>query len=64
MPALGGKSLFGLFTASIGENLAHFPVGPQMDDRFWLYFTIYHVGLFTTMLLGQIGVNGRREGYW
>lgn len=29
-----------------------------------LLFALYHVGLFTTLLLGQIGVNGRRQGYW
>ncbi len=31
----GGKSLFGLFTASIGEQLAHFPTGPALTDKFW-----------------------------
>ena len=35
VPALGGESLFGQFTASIGEQLAHFPVGPALTDRFW-----------------------------
>jgi hypothetical protein len=179
-----GKSLFGLFTASIGENMArnsrptharalacaeraraseaflsgglrapslspcpwrarsaltrafaplsalalaqaHFPAGPALDDKFWcalsqthaprttspllrrctgctgclrrpartaslppaplphsshstpaslllspsvtqhrLYMITWHVGLFTTLLLGQIGVQGRKGGYW
>jgi len=31
--ALGGKSLFGCFYESIGENLAHWPVGPALDDK-------------------------------
>lgn len=34
-PAFGGDSLFGLFTQSIGENLAHFPTGPALSDKFW-----------------------------
>lgn len=33
--ALGGKSLFGAFTQSIGQELAHFPVGPALTDKFW-----------------------------
>ena len=33
--AFGGQSLFGLFTQSIGENLAKFPQGPALDDQFW-----------------------------
>lgn len=60
----GGNSLFGLFTSSIGENLAKFPVGPSLDDPFWLYLLTWHVGLFVTLLLGQVGVNGRKQGYW
>jgi len=64
VPAFGGNSLFGLFTASIGENLARFPLGPPLQDKFWLLLVTYHVGLFTTLLLGQIGVNGRKQGYW
>jgi photosystem I protein PsaO len=35
VPAFGGNSLFGLFTQSIGENLAKFPVGPGLTDKFW-----------------------------
>ncbi|PNH11820.1 hypothetical protein TSOC_001321 [Tetrabaena socialis] len=62
--AFGGNSLFGLFTASIGENLAHFPTGPALDDKFWLYMITWHVGLFVTLTLGQIGVQGRKQGYW
>ena len=62
--ALGGKSLFGALTGSIGENLAHFPIGPSLNDSFWLYLLTWHVGLFVTILLGQVGVNGRQQGYW
>lgn len=62
--SFGGESLFSLFLARIGDNLAHFPAGPAVGDKFWLYFAIYHVGLFSTLLLGQIGVQGRKQGYW
>ncbi|KAK9904152.1 hypothetical protein WJX75_005481 [Coccomyxa subellipsoidea] len=62
--AFGGNSLFGSFTQSIGENLARFPQGPPLQDKFWLLLVTYHVGLFTTLLLGQIGVQGRKQGYW
>ncbi|CAK0782737.1 hypothetical protein CVIRNUC_005932 [Coccomyxa viridis] len=64
VPAFGGSSLFGTFTQSIGENLARFPQGPPLQDKFWLLLVTYHVGLFTALLLGQIGVNGRKQGYW
>jgi photosystem I subunit PsaO len=60
----GGKSLFGLFTESIGQELAHFPQGPALTDSFWLYLLTWHVGLFVTMLLAQIGVQARGEGYF
>ncbi|KAI8465276.1 MAG: photosystem I reaction center subunit O [Monoraphidium minutum] len=63
-PAFGGDSLFGLFTSSIGENLAHFPVGPALSDKFWLYLITYHVGLFVSLTLAQIGVQGRKQGYF
>ena len=33
--AFGGQSLFGLLTQSIGEELAHFPTGPALGDKFW-----------------------------
>merc|ERR1719420_186843 len=55
-----GSSLFSKFTASIGAELGHFPTGPALDSDFWIYFSLYHVGLFTCMLLGQIGVQGRK----
>ena len=140
VPAFGGNSLFGLFTQSIGENLAKFPQGPGLTDKFWcaralasppaavlherlpdssacffsdvgscnlgctrlnmrslccqcrLLLITYHIGLFVTLLLGQVcpaaavascclqrlriilqggigcglqvGVNGRKQGYW
>ena len=31
----GGNSLFGLLNASIGEELALFPQGPALGDKFW-----------------------------
>jgi photosystem I subunit PsaO len=62
--AFGGKSLFGLFMESISENLAHFPTGPALDDKFWLYMITWHVGLFLTLTLGQIGIQGRKQGYF
>lgn len=63
-PVFENGSLFSSFLASIGQELSHFPVGPALTDKFWLYFALYHVGLFTTLLLGQIGVQGRKQGYW
>lgn len=62
--AFGGKSLFGLFTASIGEQLAHFPTGPALTDNFWLYMITWHIGLFLCIFLGQIGVQARKQGYF
>ncbi|CAL6301290.1 unnamed protein product [Bathycoccus prasinos] len=46
------------------ENLSHFPTGPALDDKFWLYMITWHIGLFVTMLLGQIGYQGRKQGYF
>ena len=60
----GGSSLFGEFLGSIGSNLSQFPKGPGLDDTFWLYLTVYHVGLFTTLTLAKIGYEGRKEGYF
>uniref|UniRef100_A0A7S3QPH5 Photosystem I subunit O n=1 Tax=Dunaliella tertiolecta TaxID=3047 RepID=A0A7S3QPH5_DUNTE len=62
--ALNGQSLFGAFYESIGQNLAHWPTGPALDDKFWLYMVTWHTGLFIVMLLGQVGVQGRKQGYW
>lgn len=63
-PSFGGGSLFGTFTESIGQELAKFPTGPSLDSPFWLYFTIYHVGLFVSLTLAQIGVQARKQGYF
>lgn len=52
------------FTDTIGSNLANFPQGPALDDKFWLYLITWHIGLFSTMLLGQIGWQGRKQGYF
>eukprot|EP00877_Chromochloris_zofingiensis_P009535 jgi/Chrzof1/4835/Cz15g01010.t1_PSAO[v5.2] len=62
--AFGGKSLFGLFTASIGQELSHFPVGPALTDDFWLYLIVYHAGLFACIFFGQIGLQARKQGYF
>lgn len=60
----GDTSLLSAFSASIGENLANFPQGPGLEDKFWLYLLTWHIGLFSTMLLGQIGWQGRKQGYF
>merc|ERR1712205_277163 len=57
----GGSSLFSNFIASIGRELSRFPRGPTLDSDFWLFLILYHVGLFTCMLLGQIGVQARKQ---
>merc|ERR1712050_195253 len=58
----GGDSLFSRFINSIGNELAHFPSGPSIDSDFWIYLILYHTGLFLCILLGQIGVQGRKQG--
>jgi photosystem I subunit PsaO len=60
----GDTSLLAAFTDSIGANLANFPQGPGLEDKFWLYLLTWHIGLFSTMLLGQIGWQGRKQGYF
>jgi photosystem I subunit PsaO len=35
VPAIGGKSLTGLFFESIGTELAHFPTPPPLTSQFW-----------------------------
>merc|ERR1711937_879 len=60
----GGSSLFSKFLSSIAEELSRFPKGPALNSDFWLYLMLYHIGLFTCMLLGQIGVQGRKQGYF
>ncbi|KAK9793178.1 hypothetical protein WJX73_007691 [Symbiochloris irregularis] len=57
-------SFFGNFLATIGDNLSHFPIGPKIDDPFWLYLVFYHAGLFLAITLGQIGWQGRKQGYF
>jgi photosystem I subunit PsaO len=48
-PSFGGSSLLSVFNEQIGKELAHFPTGPAIDSPFWLYFTVFHVGLFVCM---------------
>merc|ERR1712113_873102 len=57
----GGDSLLTKLTSSISNELAHFPSGP-VDSDIWIYMLLYHIGLFTCMLLGQIGVQARKQG--
>ena len=63
-PSYGGGSLFGAFTSQIGTELAKFPAGPSIDSPFWLQLVVFHVGLFVTMTLAQIGIQGRKQGYF
>merc|ERR1712066_635866 len=58
----GNASLFSKFLDSIGRELSHFPSGPSLDSDFWIYFLLYHIGLFLCLLLGQIGFQGRKQG--
>lgn len=46
------------------RELGNFPQGPALDNDFWIYMIMWHVGLFTVMLLGTIGVQGRKQGYF
>ncbi|KAH8965154.1 hypothetical protein BDL97_04G103600 [Sphagnum fallax] len=64
IPVINGNSLTGLFLASIGPELAHFPTGPSVTSPFWLWLITWHVGLFIVLTLGQIGFKGRKDGYW
>ncbi|CAK9223635.1 unnamed protein product [Sphagnum troendelagicum] len=64
IPVINGNSLTGLFLASIGPELAHFPTGPSVTSPFWLWLITWHVGLFVVLTLGQIGFKGRKDGYW
>ncbi|EFN53760.1 hypothetical protein CHLNCDRAFT_14460, partial [Chlorella variabilis] len=61
VPAFGNQSLFGAFTKSIGEELAHFPTGPALTDDFWLLMVTWHMGLFACLFWGQIGVQARKQ---
>ena len=62
--SLGDASLFGKMMESIGEELQHFPTGPGVHDDFWLYMITWHIGLFSVMTLGQIGWQGRKQGFF
>ena len=57
-------SLFGALTHSISRELANFPQGPALDSNFWILLITYHVGLFVALTLAQIGVQGRKQGYF
>jgi photosystem I protein PsaO len=64
LQSYGGGSLFGAFTSTIGTELAKFPQGPSIDSPFWLQLVVFHVGLFVCMTLAQIGIQGRKQGYF
>ncbi|XP_064967959.1 photosystem I subunit O-like [Musa acuminata AAA Group] len=64
VPAIGGKSLTGLFFESIGTELAHWPTGPALTSQFWLWMVTWHLGLFLCLTFGQIGFKGRTEDYF
>ncbi|KAJ6311083.1 hypothetical protein OIU76_015746 [Salix suchowensis] len=64
IPAIGGKSLSGLFFESIGTELAHFPTPPPLTSQFWLWLVTWHLGLFICLTFGQIGFKGRTEEYF
>jgi len=63
-PSFGGGSLFGALLGSISTELAHFPTGPSIDSPFWIYLITFHLGLFICLTLAQIGVQGRKQGYF
>jgi len=62
--ALGGESLTSRFNASIVEELSHFPEPPALQDEFWVLCAVWHIGLFLVLTLGQIGYQGKKQGYW
>ncbi|URE13967.1 photosystem i [Musa troglodytarum] len=64
IPAIGGKSLTGLFFESIGTELAHWPTGPALTSQFWLWMVTWHIGLFLCLTFGQIGFKGRTDDYF
>ena len=63
-PALTADDDTGWLTPADDASQAHFPTGPALDDKFWLYLITYHMGLFLAMFLGQIGVQARKQGYF
>jgi len=62
IPVLGGNGLTQAFLASIQRLLAQYPTGPKLDDPFWFYLIVYHVGLFALLIFGQIGYAGYAKG--
>ncbi|KAK4528484.1 hypothetical protein GAYE_SCF59G6428 [Galdieria yellowstonensis] len=55
IPLLHGTGLTQAFFTSIQSNLAQWPKGPALDDPFWLYMILWHVGLFIVLFFGTIG---------
>ncbi|KAK4536976.1 hypothetical protein CDCA_CDCA10G3001 [Cyanidium caldarium] len=64
IPLYGGTGLTQAFIASIQRLLAQYPTGPKMDDPFWLYCLLYHLGLFALLFYGQIGYTGYTKGLY
>eukprot|EP00871_Galdieria_phlegrea_P005191 jgi/Galph1/5673/GphlegSOOS_G4342.1 len=76
IPLLKGTGLSQAFLASVQANLAAWPKGPALDDPFWLYMVIWHLGLFTVLFFGTIGygisqrrnvqadLNNRSNSFW
>ncbi|CAD7704899.1 unnamed protein product [Ostreobium quekettii] len=64
VPAYDGNSLFGSLLGQIVKEWQHFPTGPALDSPFWLYLITWHLGLFVTLTLAQIGFNGNKQGYF
>lgn len=56
--------MFYKLNESIALEFAQFPKGPGIDDPFWIYMITWHLGLFITLTLGKIGIEGRKEGYF
>jgi photosystem I protein PsaO len=63
-PHLSAHILSQAFSKAIAKGLTQFPNPPPVTDELWLYMVLFHAPLFTIMLLGQIGVQGRKKGYF
>ena len=47
-------------TTSLPPSLP--PPPSLLPPQFWLYLITWHVGLFVTLTLGQIGIQGGKQG--
>mmetsp|Transcript_230 Transcript_230/g.733 ORF Transcript_230/g.733 Transcript_230/m.733 type:complete len:141 (+) Transcript_230:148-570(+) len=62
IPLLKGTGLTQAFFASISDNLSRWPRGPALDDPFWVLLSLWHLGLFATLIFGSIGYNANKQG--